>query len=109
VAQDLFYGRAVADQADDFRRALAAETKLVDFLVHTQHPSPLAKPDSPAKWESGFADANAFLNTVIDAKAEEFPAVGEGSDIRLSGRNITGAALVADDHIIHLSAFSVGN
>jgi hypothetical protein len=55
------------------------------------------------------ADANAFLNTVIDAKAEEFPAVGEGSDIRLSGRNITGAALVADDHIIHLSAFSVGN
>jgi len=54
-------------------------------------------------------EVDAFLKSLSDAKAEEFPAVGEGLDIRLSGHNLTGAALVADDHIIHLSAFSIGN
>jgi hypothetical protein len=51
------------------------------------------------------AKANAFLARVGKAKAEEFPAVGEGTDVRLSGRNLNGAALVASDHVVHLSAF----
>lgn len=54
-------------------------------------------------------EVDTFLKSISDAKAEEFPAVGEGLDVRLSGHNIIGAALVADDHIIHLSAFSTGN
>ena len=55
------------------------------------------------------ADANAFFESVCNAKAEEFPAVGEGLDIRLSGCNLTGAALAAKGRIIHLSAFAIGN
>jgi hypothetical protein len=51
----------------------------------------------------------AFLKRVSEAKIEEFPAVGEGVDIRFSDRNITGAALSVDDHIVHLSAFAAGN
>jgi hypothetical protein len=51
--------------------------------------------------------AAAFVKRVSRAKAEEFPAVGEGRDLRLTGRNLTGAALAADDNIVHLSAFHV--
>ncbi len=54
------------------------------------------------------AEAEAFLKSISDGKAEEFPAVGEGRDIRLSGQNLTGAALVAEDRVIHLSAFAIG-
>jgi hypothetical protein len=53
--------------------------------------------------------ADSFLKGVAKAKMEEFPAVGEGRDVRLSGPNLTGAALAADDRIIHLSAFAIGN
>ena len=52
------------------------------------------------------AIADAFLKRISSAKVEEFPALGEGTDLRLSGRNMTGAALAADGHIIHLSAFN---
>jgi hypothetical protein len=54
-------------------------------------------------------EVEAFLKSVSEAKMEEFPAVGEGVDIRFSDRNITGAALSVDDHVIHLSAFAAGN
>jgi hypothetical protein len=52
------------------------------------------------------AKAGAFLEKVASAKAEEFPAIGEGRDIRLSGPSLTGAALSAADRIVHLTAFS---
>ncbi|MBP1623778.1 MAG: hypothetical protein H6Q07_1798 [Acidobacteria bacterium] len=55
------------------------------------------------------ADVEGFLKSVREAKMEEFPAVGEGVDIRFSGRDITGAALAVDDRIVHLSAFAGGN
>lgn len=53
------------------------------------------------------AEADAFLKRVSNAEGKEFPAIGEGRDIRLSDRNLTGAALAADDRIIHLSAFTI--
>lgn len=55
------------------------------------------------------AAADAFLKRVSRAKVEEFPAIGAGTDLRLSGRNMTGAALAVDGHIIHLSAFNTSN
>ncbi len=53
------------------------------------------------------AEANGFLGKVTQAKQEEFPAVGAGKDIRLSGHALAGAALATDDRIVHLSAFSI--
>ena len=35
------------------------------------------------------------------------PAAGLGSDVRLSGAGITGAARLATDHVLHLIAFAV--
>jgi len=49
----------------------------------------------------------AFLKKVTEAKEEEFPALGEGQDLRLTGPALTGAALAVDGHVVHLSAFAV--
>lgn len=53
------------------------------------------------------ATASAFLRKVTEAKGEEFPAVGEGQDLRLTGPALTGAALAVDGRVVHLSAFAV--
>lgn len=48
----------------------------------------------------------AFLERIKDSSSEAFPAIGEGQDLRLSGRGISGGALVADGRVVHLSAFA---
>jgi len=53
------------------------------------------------------AKAAAFLRKVTNAKDEEFPALGEGQDLRLTGPGLTGAALAVDGRVVHLSAFSL--
>jgi hypothetical protein len=54
------------------------------------------------------ADAAGLLNRVIRAKLETFPAIGEGEDLRLSARGLTGAALAKKERVVHLSAFCLG-
>ncbi len=49
--------------------------------------------------------AEALLRSAAAARKEAFPAVGEGQDVRLTGDNLTGAALVVGDRVIHMSAF----
>lgn len=51
------------------------------------------------------AAAKAFVERLLRGKAETFPAVGEGEDVRLAGEGLTGAALVARGRVVHLSAF----
>ena len=46
---------------------------------------------SPARWRR--------------ARLSAFPAAGEGEDVRLTGRGIAGAALVARGRAVHVSAF----
>jgi len=53
------------------------------------------------------AMAAAFLRKVMEAREEEFPALGEGEDLRLTGPELTGAALAVDGRVVHLSAFAV--
>jgi hypothetical protein len=50
---------------------------------------------------------DAFLKSITEAEAKEFDAVGEGHDVRLSGKELTGAALIVDKRVIHMSAFAV--
>ncbi len=92
----------------------SAETlkKLLPKLLHSYGLDALDRAGSRSSKEEKrctSADVEAFLDSMSEAKTEEFPAVGEGADIRISGRNITGAALAVDDRIIHLSAFAGGN
>ena len=46
-----------------------------------------------------------LLSAITEAEAKTFPAVGEGVDVRLTGPNLTGAGLVVNGRVVHLSAF----
>jgi hypothetical protein len=50
--------------------------------------------------------ASALVDAVRASDASVFEAVGEGSDVRLTGPDFGGAALVARGRTIHLSAFA---
>jgi hypothetical protein len=62
---------------------------------------------SGRKAACGSKDVDAFLKGITEAEAEEFDAVGEGRDVRLSGKELAGAALIVDNRVIHMSAFAV--
>jgi hypothetical protein len=48
-----------------------------------------------------------FLAAVSGASCHASPAVGVGQDVRLTAPGITGAALVVDEQVVHLSAFAL--
>jgi hypothetical protein len=50
-------------------------------------------------------DGRFLIDAVVSSESAVFPAVGEGEDVRLSGHDVTGAALVARERAIHVSAF----
>jgi hypothetical protein len=47
--------------------------------------------------------------SVKQARAEQFEALGEGEDLRLSGDSLAGGALVAEDRVVHLAAFNLAS
>jgi len=51
------------------------------------------------------AGAEAFLRGVRDATITEHPAIGRGTDLRLTGDGLVGAALEVDGAIVHLAMF----
>ena len=53
------------------------------------------------------AEVRRFLEAMQAAAAERFPALGEGEDIRLTGDEVTGGALVANGRIVHLAGFAM--
>ena len=57
--------------------------------------------------EAALPEAEQFMASVKQAQAEQFEALGEGEDLRLSGESLAGGALVAEDRVVHLAAFSL--
>jgi hypothetical protein len=51
--------------------------------------------------------AVSFLAEVREARAEIFPAVGLGQDLRLAGWDLAGGALLLDGEVVHLCAFRI--
>jgi hypothetical protein len=51
-------------------------------------------------------DVESFLRRVSAGKTKQYPAVGEGDDIRLASSGLTGAALAAHGRVVHLSALA---
>jgi len=49
--------------------------------------------------------AKKLTEDALNATVEQFPAVGEGDDLRLRGKRLSGGALVVDERIVHLSVF----
>ncbi len=50
--------------------------------------------------------ATAFVRSAGRAELESYPAVGLGTDVRLSGPGLIAGGLVHDDRLIHLAAFA---
>ena len=50
--------------------------------------------------------AREFLQLVIEAPVETFPAVGLGTEIRMSASGLIAGGLVADERVVQLAAFS---
>jgi hypothetical protein len=92
-------GAELFDSADVFK-------KLMDKLVGSYALDALEEPEATREALAEQA-ARDFLSRVQAAAMESFPAVGEGQDLRLNGRGISGGALLADGRVVHLSAFSV--
>ena len=46
------------------------------------------------------------LQAIREAEIREYPSVGKGTDLRLRGRGIVGAALVDEGKLLHLSVFA---
>jgi hypothetical protein len=61
--------------------------------------------DQPRPEGADEAAARSFLEEVQRAAEERFPAVGEGTDLRLSGERLAGGALLVGERVIHLAAF----
>ena len=51
--------------------------------------------------------AKKFLEGISTAEIEEYPPVGLGVDVRLSGPNCVGSCLLVDDKVVHLVTFSI--
>jgi hypothetical protein len=52
-------------------------------------------------------EARSFLGEITQAGEEKFQSAGYGWDFRLRADGLAGNALVADDHVIHATAFKV--
>ena len=98
-----FVGFDLFDASDSFRKLFAKllRSYALDAIEASQTtPVPaLAQPLLSQR------DAAAFLTSVTEANVSQFPAIGEGQDLRLNGNGISGAALLANDRIVHLAAF----
>ncbi len=52
-------------------------------------------------------EVRRFLEAVQAAAVERFPALGEGEDLRLSGKGVAGGALLAEGRVVHLAGYAV--
>lgn len=53
------------------------------------------------------AAAEHFIRTCAAAEGKSVPALGLGHDVRFEARAVTGAALVHEEAVVHLSAFAM--
>jgi hypothetical protein len=63
----------------------------------------------PTKSQPDRGPAKAFFEAAGAAKASTYPAIGLGTDIRLSAPGLAGGGLVIDDTLIHLAVFAVAD
>ena len=50
--------------------------------------------------------AEAFIGLLARADFESYPAVGEGTEVRVSGGGVIAGGLVAEGRLVHLAAFA---
>lgn len=83
-----------------------AFAKLLNKLVGSYAMDAIEEPNEKGEALSEQAVTD-FLSRIQSSATESFPAVGEGQDLRLHGRGVSGGALLVNGRLVHLSAFSV--
>lgn len=64
--------------------------------------------DPPLPYEPGLrAAAEHFVRRCASAHGKAVKALGLGEDVRIEARGLSGAALVHEDAVVHLSAFAI--
>jgi hypothetical protein len=63
--------------------------------------------DKSSRKETALPEAKNFMENIKNARGEQFEALGEGEDLRLSGESLAGGALVVEDRVVHLAAFNL--
>lgn len=84
----------------------ATFTKFLDKLVRSYALDALETVNDKTLAPSA-EDVKRFLNRIQAATAERFDALGEGEDIRLSGKGVAGGVLAAGGRVVHLAGFAV--
>ena len=51
------------------------------------------------------SDATGLLSQIAETPFQSYPAVGMGTDLRVSGKDLVGGGLVVEDQVIHFVAF----
>jgi hypothetical protein len=107
-------GKLVAAEVFDAPATLAAQwSRLVEGAAsaHLDHRRAVAAgavvPPSHRYPDRGALDRMLEKTSAAVAGAVVSPSVGEGSDVRLAGTRISGAALVRGDRVVHLELFRV--
>ena len=54
----------------------------------------------------GSVSADAFISQLVHAEVETYPAVGLGTEVRMSAPGVIAGGLVADERVVHLAAFA---
>jgi hypothetical protein len=94
-------GIDVFDCADTFSKA-------VPKLMRSYALDALESSPPSASNETDNNAVRVFLDDIESASVTRFKALGLGDDLRLNGRDFTGAALEVSGHIVHLVSFRDG-
>jgi hypothetical protein len=84
----------------------ATFAKYLDKLVRSYAFDALETDNGKARAPSA-EQVERFLAQMQAAAEERFAALGEGEDIRLSGKGVAGGALMAEGRLVHLAGFAV--
>jgi hypothetical protein len=89
--------------------------RLLPKLVDSYAMDALEERGTDAGYRKGLTDeqadelavdtAQAFIQRVQLAKAEQYPGIGLGDTIRLQGPSLRAGALVEEGRVVHLSAY----
>jgi hypothetical protein len=60
-----------------------------------------------AKTEPDLRTIQTFMDVICSCETQWFKGVGSGDDLRFASDQISGGALVAQDRVVHLSAFNL--
>jgi hypothetical protein len=107
---DAIVGFDLFDRPSTLRQMLPKLVRSVAIdAIDAAAGSPSKEPRSVGQAEDRALRAQAaqFLAVTAEAPRRAIPAIGIGDDVRLTAPHIAGAALVLDDYVIHLGAFTL--